>query len=361
MSSLSPQKTDIRNFSLEELSAYLVSIGEKPFRAIQIFEWIYQKNAWAFDTMANLPKDLRDRLTKDFDLAPNVIAEKKISTEGTTKFLFDLHDREKVESVLIPTATRTTACISTQAGCKFGCRFCASGIGGWSRNLTCAEIVTQVLHVKEESRKHDRPLSNIVFMGTGEPLDNFDNLFKAIRIINSDKGIGIGARHITISTVGLVPKIKELAKQNMQIELAISLHGYDNESRNILMPVNRKYPFDELVDACREYGKATKRQITFEYILIKDVTCTDKAVESLKKSFKGIICKMNLIPYNPVSEFDHKTPSREEMFKFRNRLEEIGIHATIRTPRGRDVAAACGQLRHEHKIKVAPKTPLNPS
>ncbi len=343
---------DIRDLSFEELEQYLSSIGEKSFRATQIFEWIYQKNAWGFDTMANLSKDLRDRLKKDFVLKPNDIAEKMISQEGTTKFLFDLHDKEKIESVLIPTATRTTACISTQAGCKFGCRFCASGIGGWSRNLTCAEIVTQVLHVKEESLKHARPLSNIVFMGTGEPLDNFDNLFKAIRIINAPNGIGIGARHITISTVGLVPRIKQIAEQNLQVELAISLHGYDNESRNVLMPVNRKYPFDELVAACREHFQQTKRQITFEYILIKDVTCTDKAVESLKKAFKGIVCKMNLIPYNPVSEFGHKTPSREEMFRFRDQLEDAGIHSTIRTPRGRDVAAACGQLRHAHREKL---------
>ena len=341
-------KQDIRNLSFEELEAYFKSIGEASFRAQQVAQWIYKKGAWSFDTMKNLPQPLRAKLSEHFILEPNAIVEKKISQEGTTKFLFDLHDKEKIESVLIPTATRTTACISTQAGCKFGCKFCASGIGGWSRNLTCAEILTQVLHVREESLKHKRPLSNIVFMGTGEPLDNFDNLYKAIRIINAEDGIGIGARHITISTVGLVPKIKEIAKQNLQIELAISLHGYDNESRNVLMPVNRKYPFDELIEACREYAKLTKRQITFEYILIKDVTCTEKAVLSLKKAFRGIICKMNLIPYNPVSEFGHKTPSREEMFSFRNRLEEFGIHATIRTPRGKDVNAACGQLRHEH-------------
>ena len=347
-------KQDIRNLSLDELKTYLKSKGEGVFRAEQIFEWIYKKGVWSFDDMLNLSKPMREFLKADFDLCENSIVDKKISEEGTTKFLFDLSDKEKIESVLIPTATRTTACISTQAGCKFGCKFCASGIGGWSRNLTCAEIVTQVLHVKEESLKHQRPLTNIVFMGTGEPLDNFDNLFKAIRLINSEKAMGIGARHITISTVGLVPKIKEIAKEKLQVELAISLHGYDNESRNVLMPVNRKYPFDELIEACREYVKVTKRQITFEYILIKDVTCNEKAVQSLRKAFKGIICKMNLIPYNPVSEFDHKTPSREEMFSFRNRLEEFGIHATIRMPRGRDVAAACGQLRHLATAK--PKT-----
>ncbi|MEI7998166.1 MAG: 23S rRNA (adenine(2503)-C(2))-methyltransferase RlmN [Candidatus Omnitrophota bacterium] len=342
-------KQDVRNLSFEELSDYFESKGEKTFRTLQVAEWIYQKGVWLFDDMTNLPKLIRERLKEDFELKPNVIAQKQASQEGTTKFLFDLYDSQKVESVLIPTAGRTTACISTQAGCKFGCKFCASGIGGWTRNLTCAEIVTQVLHVKEEALNHKRPLSNIVFMGTGEPLDNFDNLFKAIKIINSKEGMGIGARHITISTVGLIPKIRELAKQNLQIELAISLHGYDNLSRDLLMPVNRKYPFDELIEACREYSELTKRQITFEYILIKDITCTAKAVDSLKKSFRGIICKMNLIPYNPVSEFDHKTPSREEMYSFSSRLEEAGIHATIRTPRGKDVNAACGQLRHLNK------------
>jgi len=339
-------KQDIRDLSLEELTAHFKSVGIEPFRAQQIFQWIYQKGAWSFEAMSNLSQELRERLKTEFILQPNNIDKKLKSEDGTTKFLFDLHDHEKIESVLIPTATRTTACISTQAGCKFGCRFCASGIGGWKRNLTAAEIIVQVLHVKEEALMHKRPLSNIVFMGTGEPLDNFANLMKAIRTINSDKGINIGARHITISTVGVVPRIKELAQEGLQVELAISLHGYDNPSRNVLMPVNKKYPFDELIAACREYVRATKRQITFEYILIKDVTCTPHAVASLKKAFKGIICKMNLIPYNPVSEFDHKTPSAKEMAEFRDSLEDAGIHATIRRPRGKDVNAACGQLRH---------------
>ena len=337
---------DIRNLSFEELSQYFESLGEKPFRAQQIYQWLYQRSVWSFDEMNNLPKPIRDRLKKDFILKKNEIAKKKVSPDGTTKFLFELDDREKIESVLIPTAKRTTACISTQAGCKFGCQFCASGLGGWARNLTCAEILTQVLQVKEESQKHKRPLSNIVFMGTGEPLDNFDSLMKAIRVINSAQGVHIGARHITISTVGLVPKIKELAKQNLQLELAISLHGYNDESRNKLMPVNRKYPFTDLIAACREYIQATKRQITFEYILIKDLTCTDEAAQELGKHLKGMLCKMNLIPYNPVQEFPHQTPSREEMTAFQSRLRKYGIHATLRTPRGREVSAACGQLRH---------------
>ncbi len=341
---------DLRDLSLEELTAYLKSVEAPAFRAEQIFQWIYQKGAWAFDEMTNVPKDLREKLKKNFILKPYPIAHKLTSEDGTTKFLFDLEDHEKIESVLIPTPTRTTACISTQAGCKFGCRFCASGIGGWKRNLSCSEIVTQVLHVKEEALKHQRrPLTNIVFMGTGEPLDNFDHLMKAVRIINAGKGLNIGARHITISTVGVVPRIKELSLQGLQLELAISLHGYDNPSRDVLMPVNRKYPFDELIAACREYIRKTRRQITFEYILIKDVTCSPHAVQALKKAFKGLICKMNLIPYNPVSEFDHKTPTAQEMRTFRDDLMKAGIHATIRTPRGKDVNAACGQLRHSHQ------------
>jgi 23S rRNA (adenine2503-C2)-methyltransferase len=338
-------KQDIRNLSHSELCQWMESTGELSFRADQIFEWIYQKNVWSFDQMKNLPQSLRERLTEAFILKPNTIAKKEVSSDGTTKFLFDLGDHQKIETVLIPKAKRTTVCVSTQAGCKFGCRFCASGIGGWVRNLSTAEILTQVLHVKEESQKPACPLSHIVFMGVGEPLDNFENLMRAIRILNDEKAVHIGARRITVSTCGVIPKIKQLAQEGLQLELAISLHGFDNDSRNVLMPVNRKYPFDDLMEACREYIQSTKRQITFEYILIKDVTCTEKAVKSLKKAFRGLICKMNLIPYNPVSEFDHKTPSQEEMLVFQKQLEEFGIHATIRTPRGRDVSAACGQLR----------------
>ena len=337
---------DIRNFSLKELEDYLQSISEKSFRAQQIFEWIYKKGVWSFKEMRNLPESLREKLSQDFELKPLAIAKKQIAKDGTTKFLFDLSDQEKIETVLIPTARRTTVCISTQAGCKFGCRFCASGIGGWVRNLSCAEILAQILHVKEESRKHKKPLSHIVCMGTGESFDNYDNLLKAMRIVNDEHAINIGARRITISTVGLVPKIMQFAKENFQVELAISLHGYNDESRNKLMPVNRKYPFTELMQACRDYIKLTRRQVTFEYILIKDVTCRDEAANELAKHLKGMICKLNLIPYNPVAEFPHKSPSHDEMLRFQKRLEDLGIHATIRAPRGRDVAAACGQLRH---------------
>ena len=346
-------REDIRNLSLEELSQYLVSTGEPSFRADQIWQWIYQKGVWSFEAMNNLSKGLRERLAKDFDLQPNVIVKKTVAQDGTTKFLFDLHDHEFIESVLIPAEERTTGCISTQAGCKFGCRFCASGIGGWSRNLSCAEILSQVMHVKEESQQHANPLSHIVFMGTGEPLDNFDNLLKAVRVMNAPKGMNIGARHITISTVGIVPKIRELAQQNIQVELAVSLHGYDDESRGVLMPVNKKYPVQDLISACREYNKATNRQITFEYILIRNLTCSEEAAQTLGKLLKGMICKMNLIPYNPVEEFPHDPPTKLEMLAFKTRLSELGVHATVRMPRGRDAGAACGQLRHTHKQNPA--------
>ena len=349
-------KQDIRNISLDELKAYLKTKGEGAFRAGQIFEWIYKKNAQSFEDMSSLSKEFRAQLAQDFDFEPVVVVDEARSEDGTVKFLFDLKDHEKVESVIIPTQGRSTACISTQVGCKFGCRFCASGVAGWKRNLSVAEILSQVLYVKKQAAAQ-KNLTHIVFMGIGEPLDNYENLVKAINLINGEEAIQLGARKITISTSGVVPRILELSKQDVQLELAVSLHGYDNDSRNVLMPVNKKYPIEVLIDACREYQQNKKRLITFEYILIKDVTVNAEAPLKLKKLFKGILCKMNLIPYNPVDEYSqHQCPSQKEMFAFRDALEAQGIRATIRTPRGKDVNAACGQLRHAHSKST--KTPL---
>jgi len=340
------KKADIRSLVYDELAKSVEFLGEKPFRASQIFEWIYQKGAAFFDDMKNLSKELREKLSQNFELKPFQVLNKEISKDGTTKFLFGLDDNEKIETVLIPTAKRTTACLSTQVGCKYGCKFCASGIGGFKRNLSTAEIITQVLHVKEEALRHKNPLSHVVYMGVGEPLDNLENVTKSIRIINDKRGLNIGARRITISTSGVIPKIMQLAKEGIQFELAVSLHGYDNKSRNILMPINKKYPFDDLMNACREYVKETNRQITFEYILIKDVTCIEKAANALKKAFKGLICKMNLISYNTIKEFDLQKPTEKEIKDFQHKLEECGIHSTLRASRGRDISGACGQLRH---------------
>ncbi len=337
-------KPDIRGLSLRELKEALQAVGQPPFRASQIFDWIYKKGVSDFEAMLNLAPALRTKLKENFLLfIPSVVTEHH-SLDGTKKFLLGLQDGEKVETVMIPSKTRATVCVSTQAGCKFGCKFCASGIGGWTRNLTAAEIMTEILYAKSKSSL--QPLSHIVFMGTGEPLDNYENLMQAIRLINAPEGLNIAARRITVSTCGVIPQILKMAQEGLQIELAISLHGFNDESRKVLMPVNKKYPMHELIAACREYIKATKRQITFEYILIKDLTCSPQAVRELSVLLKGMICKMNLIPYNPVSEFDHKTPTRQEMIDFQDSLERAGIHATIRTPRGRDVSAACGQLRH---------------
>lgn len=343
---MSHERPDIRNLSYEELARYCASIGEKEFRATQIFEWIYKKGAESFERMSTLSASLRQRLGDDFCIHPLGIVDKQVAKDSTTKFLFELQDKERVETVLIPTATRTTVCISSQAGCKFGCKFCASGLGGWKRNLTTAEILAQILHVKEEAGRHKKPLSHIVCMGTGESFDNYENLLKALRIVNDPRGLNIGARRITVSTVGIVPKIRQFAQEDFQLELAISLHGYNDASRSKLMPVNKKYPFTDLMNACREYIRRTHRQITFEYILIKDVTCSEEAANELARNLKGMICKLNLIPYNPVPEFPHKPPTHEEMVDFQKRLKSLGVHATLRAPRGRDIAAACGQLRH---------------
>ena len=337
------EQLPIKNFSYEELIACLNSLDEKPFRATQIFEWIYQRGVFSFEDMRNLPQKLRERLKKDFVLSELVLIEKQVSQDGTTKFLFELNDKERIETVLIPTKTRNTVCVSTQVGCKFGCKFCASAIGGFKRNLTTAEIIEQILHVGD--------VTHVVFMGIGEPLDNYDAVMKSIRIINDKKALNIGARRITISTCGIIPQMKKFAQEGRQIELSVSLHGYDNESRNILMPVNRKYPFGELMQACRDYQKKTKRQITFEYVLIKEVTCTFNAATKLARAFKGLICKMNLIPYNEVPDGVFRAPSSREIRDFKKELEKLGIHVTTRISRGEDIAAACGQLRRTNFVK----------
>jgi len=359
---------NITDFTLSEAEKLIAALGEKAFRARQIFEWIYKKNADGFASMKNLPPGLRRRLEAEFVFSPLSLATEKVSRDGTRKLLFSLADGEKIESVIIPAAGRTTVCVSTQAGCKFGCRFCASGLGGWKRDLTVSEILGQILFAKRLLK--NKPVTHIVFMGTGEPLDNYENLLKAVSILNAEEGLNIGARRITVSTCGLVPQIARLAAEGRQIELSISLHGYDEESRRVLMPVSRRYGFKELIAVCREYSKKTKRQITFEYILIKGVTLTPEAPKKLAQTFRGIICKMNLIPYNPVPEFETSTllrpcpesdpvlkpgsqridftpPSHSEVLAFRQELARQGIDATVRTPRGSDIAAACGQLRYQ--------------
>ncbi|MBF0570200.1 MAG: 23S rRNA (adenine(2503)-C(2))-methyltransferase RlmN [Candidatus Omnitrophica bacterium] len=339
-----PLSTDILSCSLSELSDRLVALGEPAYRAKQVFEWIYRKGALDHETMTSLPKGLRDKLAAQAPFP--ILKEKKVqkSGDGTAKFLWELRDGQAIETVFIPMEDHNTLCISSQAGCKFGCGFCASGLGGWKRNLDCGEIIGQILQVRRAV--HPKPVTHIVFMGVGEPFDNYDNVLKAVRLMNAKEGLEIGARRITISTCGVVPGIKKLVGEGLQIELSVSLHASSDRLRDELMPVNRKYPLKELMSACRGYAEETGRQVTFEYILIKGKTCNEKNADELKGLLRGWLCKINLIACNPVKEFACEPPVRSEIENFLRMLEVRGIHATFRTPRGRDIAAACGQLRH---------------
>jgi len=334
---------DIRDLSFSQMEDFLKTIGEPSFRAQQIFVWLYQKGVDDFQAMTNLPPGLRAKLADRFVIQKPEIADRRVSSDGTQKFLFVFPDGVKIETVLIPAAGRVTVCLSSQAGCKFACRFCASGIGGWHRDLTSAEMISQVLGARQFA--DGKNISHVVFMGTGEPLDNYDEVLKAVRLLNAQEGFGIGARRITVSTCGLIPGMKRLADEKLQVELSISLHGYNDQVRNQLMPVNRKYPLKELIPACRDYVRRTGRQITFEYILIQDVTCTPEAARALKSLLKGLLCKLNLIPYNVVPEHRFKSPSGAEIREFKKRLSQNGMMATVRSSRGEDSTAACGQLR----------------
>jgi 23S rRNA (adenine2503-C2)-methyltransferase len=335
-------KENIKQLSPEELKKILVSWKEPAFRAGQIFSWIYQKGACEFDQMSNLPAGLRQRLSEDFVIFNLKLAAEQVSQDGTKKFLFELPDNQFVEAVAIPSEKRLTGCISSQAGCKFACAFCASGLLGFKRNLSCAEILDEVLYLKNNS---NQPLTHIVFMGTGEPLDNYDNVLKAIRIINSDYAFKIGARRITISTCGIIPGIKKLADEGLQVELSVSLHGCDDQTRNRLMPVNKKYPLKELFAALRQYVNKTNRQVTFEYILAKGINSDLPSARELSKIIEGLNCKVNLIPVNPQKELGLEPPPKLDILFFRDALVKSGVAVTLRRPRGRDIEAACGQLR----------------
>lgn len=341
---MSQSSTDILSLSLSELTERLAACGEPAYRAKQIFDWLYIKKIADFEAMTSLSRDFRGKLAQSFSFPVLTESQRQTSQDGTAKFLWSLHDGQRVETVFIPMEDHNTLCISSQAGCKFGCGFCASGLGGWKRNLGCGEIIGQVLGAARAMAP--KPITHIVFMGVGEPFDNYENVMKAVRLLNAKDGLNIAARRITISTCGVVPGIKRLETEGLQLELSVSLHASNDAVRDQLMPVNRKYPLKELMSACRHYAGETSRQVTFEYILIKDLTCNEKAADELKGLLRGWICKINLIACNPVKELPYEPPARGEIMKFLSMLEARGVHATFRTPRGRDIAAACGQLRH---------------
>ena len=335
---------NIKNYNLPELKEEFVSIGEKPFRAEQVFKWIYEQNATSFDEMTNLSLELREKLKENYTLNAFKILKKQKSADGTIKYLFDVLDGNGVETVLMKYHHGYSLCVSSQIGCKMGCKFCASTGIPFIRNLSSGEIVEELLAVQ---RDENIKISNVVFMGIGEPLDNYENVVNAIRILNNQKGLSIGARHISISTSGLVPKIYKLAEENIQCTLSISLHATTDEKRSSMMPVNNRYNIEELLQACKDYIAKTNRRISFEYALAKNNNDNLEDAKRLVKLLKGMLCHVNLIPINKIENGNYTKSSNENILKFRDYLNDHGIVATVRRELGSDIDAACGQLRRK--------------
>lgn len=336
---------NIKDYNLEELKNKLKEIGEKPFRAEQIFKWLYDEKVESFDEMTNLSLELREKLKENYTMCNFQTLKKQESKDGTIKYLFDVLDGNAIETVLMRYHHGNSICVSSQIGCKMGCKFCASTGINFIRNLSSGEIVEQIIKVEQDTGER---ISNVVFMGIGEPLDNYDNVVNAIRRINHPKGLNIGARHISISTSGLVPKIYQLAEENIQCTLSISLHATNNEKRSSMMPVNQTYPIEELLQACKDYIAKTNRRISFEYALAKDNNDNLEDAKQLVKLLKGMICHVNLIPINKIENGQFDKSSNENIMKFRDYLNDHGIVATIRRELGSDIEAACGQLRRKN-------------
>lgn len=340
-------KKDIRAYEYEELQKELERLGEKPFRAKQIYEWLHVKLADRFDEMTNLSVKLREKLAEEYDIFPVQMAERQQSKlDGTNKFLFRLYDGNMVESVLMRYKHGNSVCISSQAGCRMGCVFCASTIGGLKRNLSASEMLGQIYQIQKIIGER---VSNVVIMGTGEPLDNYNNFLKFIHILTDEHGLNISQRNVTVSTCGIVPKILELAEERLQITLALSLHGSTQEKRRKLMPVANKYELSEVLSACDTYFKKTGRRVTFEYSLVHEVNDTDEDAKELSELLAPRNCHLNLIPVNPVKERSFQRPSRKSALNFKNKLEKSGINVTIRREMGSDIDGACGQLRRRYE------------
>ncbi len=337
----------IYNYTKEELENYFKEIGESKFRADQVFDWLYIKRIKAFDEMTNLKKDLIKYLKEHLstDRLKLVTVQKDLDVR---KYLFELYDGNKIEAVLMNHDYGNSLCVSTQVGCNMGCRFCESGRLKKLRNLNAFELVLQILAVEEDI---DERISHVVLMGIGEPFDNYDNVMRFINIINDPKGINIGIRHITISTCGLVPKIREFTNEKTGVNLAISLHAPNDEIRNKIMPINKAYKVNDIIDAVKDYIKVTNRRVTFEYILLKGVNDTPKCAKELASLLKGLNCYVNLIPYNETSHIEYKTSDKVTINRFYDILKESNINVTIRREFGSKVSAACGQLRSEQISK----------
>lgn len=336
---------EIYSYSLEELAQYIESLGLKAYKAKQIYSWLYKKRVDSFEKMTDLSKDLIAILNDEFYIDNLKLVSKHIAKDKTTKFLFELKDGNLIETVLMVFDYGYSACVSTQVGCNMGCKFCASGLLKKVRDLTSGEIIGQVLTLQKYLDENSERLANLVVMGTGEPFENYDNLMKALKIINDPHGLEIGARHISISTCGLVPAIKRFKDEGVQYNLAISLHASNDELRNEIMPINRAYPLKELFAALDEYSKVSNRRITLEYLLLDGVNNTEKNADELKELVKGKNAYINLIPYNVVEEKDFRSCSDKKALVFYDMLKKRGIATTLRQKKGDDINAACGQLR----------------
>ena len=336
---------NLKNLTLPELAETIKALGQPPFRAKQVYSWLH-KGVRSYEEMTNLPKNLRDRLGENYPIqAPTVVRRQESRKDGTIKYLWQLSDGNCVETVLMRYHYGNTVCISTEVGCRMGCAFCASTLGGLVRRLEPFEMLDQVLFTQVDS---GLPISHIVLMGIGEPLDNFDNVMRFLELVNSAEGMNISMRHISLSTCGLVPKIDELAKRNLQLTLSVSLHAPNDGIRDTIMPVNKLYPSHELIDACRRYYEATSRRISFEYAMIGGVNDSRENAKELIRRMKGLPCHFNLIPLNHVEESPLKPSTREAVAAFQKTLEDGGIPATVRRTLGGDIDASCGQLRRKY-------------
>ena len=339
-------KADLKSMNLAEMTEFIVSIGEKPFRAKQVYQWIHEKQADSFDEMTNISKKMRELLADAGYLTMLKKEEVQISQlDGTRKYLFQLEDGNVIESVLMRYKHGNSVCISSQVGCRMGCRFCASTLDGLVRGLRPAEMLDQIYQIGKDIGER---ISNVVVMGTGEPMDNFDNLLRFIELLTDENGLHISQRNLTVSTCGIVPRMRELADKKLQITLALSLHASNQEKRLSLMPVANKYDIHEVVDACRYYFDQTGRRVTFEYSLVGGVNDTDQDAEELCRLVKGMNCHINLIPVNPIKERDYVQSNAKVIAAFKNKLEKNGLAVTVRREMGRDIDGACGQLRKSY-------------
>lgn len=343
------QKPSIYTLQLHELKNWLKENNEKAFRAEQIFDWLYIKRVSSFEEMTNLSKGLRDLLSENFSLTTLKTIIQQESADGTIKFLFELHDGYSIETVLMRHDYGNSVCVTTQVGCRIGCTFCASTLGGLKRNLEAGEIVAQVVKVQQALDETNERVSSVVIMGIGEPFDNYDHMLSFLKIINHDKGLNIGARHITVSTSGIIPKIYKFADENMQINFAISLHAPNTEIRSRLMPINRAYKLPDLMESIRYYINKTGRRVSFEYGLFGGVNDQVEHAEELAKLIKDIKCHVNLIPVNYVPERDYVRTPKDQIFAFEKTLKKHGVNVTIRREHGHDIDAACGQLRAKER------------